>query len=105
MGDPMDAATALGPIAQPNHPAELETVVADAARHGARVVVGGKAVSVNGRGRFFGATLLADVGPACAVMQRENFGPILPVARVDSDADALARMNASSLGLAAICRA
>ena len=34
-------------------------------------------------------------------MQRESFGPILPIAPVDSDEEALARMNASSLGLTA----
>ena len=101
MGDPNDAATTLGPIAQPNHPAELEAFVADASQHGARVVAGGKAASVDGRGRFFEATLLADVGQECALMQRESFGPILPIAPVDSDEEALARMNASSLGLTA----
>ncbi len=101
IGDPLDAATTLGPIAQPNHPAELEGLVADAARRGARVVAGGKRSSVGGRGRFFEATLLADVGQECALMQRESFGPILPVVAVDSDEEALARMNASSLGLTA----
>ena len=34
-------------------------------------------------------------------MQRESFGPILPIAPVDSDEEALARMNASALGLTA----
>jgi acyl-CoA reductase-like NAD-dependent aldehyde dehydrogenase len=101
MGDPMDSATTLGPIAQPNHPPELQTLVADASSRGARIVAGGKPASVGGRGRFFEATLLADVAQESALMQRESFGPILPVAPVDSDDDALARMNASSMGLTA----
>jgi acyl-CoA reductase-like NAD-dependent aldehyde dehydrogenase len=101
MGDPMDAATTLGPIAQPNHPAALEDLVADASRRSARLIAGGKAARVDDRGRFFEATLLSDVGSQCAIMQRESFGPILPVSPVDSDDEALARMNASALGLTA----
>jgi acyl-CoA reductase-like NAD-dependent aldehyde dehydrogenase len=101
LGDPLHEATTLGPIAQPRHPEELDALVADASRHGARLVAGGHRASIDGKGRFFEATLLSDVGPACALMQRESFGPILPVAAVDTDEEALRNMNASSLGLTA----
>jgi acyl-CoA reductase-like NAD-dependent aldehyde dehydrogenase len=101
LGDPMDAKTTLGPIAQPNHPAELEQFVTDARAKGARVVAGGNRAQVGGKGRFFEATLIADVTPAMALLQRESFGPILPIAVVDSDEEALAQMNASRLGLTA----
>lgn len=101
LGDPMDSGTTLGPIAQPRHSEELEALVADAARGGAKVVAGGKRAAVDGRGRFFEATLVAGVQPSARLMQNESFGPILPVARVESDEDALARMNASSFGLTA----
>src|SRR5262249_58927918 len=59
LGDPFDAKTTLGPIAQPNHPADLVQLVADARQKGARLVAGGERASVDGRGRFFQATLLA----------------------------------------------
>lgn len=101
MGDPADAATTLGPIAQPHHPAELEAFVADATGKGARLVAGGRRARAHGRGRFFEATLLADVDATMRVMREESFGPILPVAPVDSDEQALALMNDSSLGLTA----
>jgi acyl-CoA reductase-like NAD-dependent aldehyde dehydrogenase len=101
MGDPMDAKTTLGPVAQPHHVAELESLVADAASLGARVIAGGRRASVDGRGRFFEATLIDGATPAMALLQRESFGPILPVAVVDSDEEALAQMNASRLGLTA----
>ena len=101
MGDPNDAATTLGPIAQPNHPAELEALVADA-RSKARgswpaesarrwTVVGDSSAQ-----RCLPTS--ARSAPSC---KRESFGPILPIAPVDSDEEALARMNASSLGLTA----
>ncbi len=101
LGDPMNAATTLGPIAQPNHPALLEELVADARARGARVVAGGKRTQVGGRGRFFEATLVADVEQGARLMQKEAFGPIVPIASVDSDEEALARMNDAELGLTA----
>jgi acyl-CoA reductase-like NAD-dependent aldehyde dehydrogenase len=101
MGDPRDAKTSLGPIAQPNHPGELEAMVSDATGRGARLVAGGRATKVGGRGRFFEATLLRDVPPEARLMRAESFGPILPVAKVGSDEEALALMNDSALGLTA----
>jgi acyl-CoA reductase-like NAD-dependent aldehyde dehydrogenase len=95
-GDPKDDKTTLGPIAQPWHPKELDELVADAARAGATVVVGGKS-----DGRFFPATLVKAVPQAARLMQQESFGPILAIQKVASDEDALAKMNDSSLGLTA----
>lgn len=101
MGDPMDEKTTLGPIAQSWHPKELESFVSNAVHEGARLVTGGRSVSVGGRGRFFEATMLRDVPPQADLMQKESFGPILAVASVASDEEALGKMNASRLGLTA----
>ena len=101
MGDPRAAATNLGPIAQPTQPRVLERQVNDAVKRGARLLLGGKPTQVDGHGRFFPPTLLADVDDASDVMSLESFGPILPVAPVDGDEDALARMNDDALGLTA----
>ncbi len=101
LGDPMADATTMGPIAQPNHPTELEGFVANATQKGARLVVGGKRTSIGGKGRFFEPTLLRDVTHAMELFQKESFGPILPVAKVGSDEEALLCMNDSKLGLTA----
>jgi acyl-CoA reductase-like NAD-dependent aldehyde dehydrogenase len=101
LGDPLDEKTTLGPIAQASHVAELEGMVIEARAKGAKIVAGGKATTVGGRGRFFQATLLRDVTPHMRVTQAESFGPVLPVSLVDSEEEALARMNQSSLGLTA----
>jgi acyl-CoA reductase-like NAD-dependent aldehyde dehydrogenase len=101
MGDPNDDKTSLGPIAQPWHAKELEAFISDAKAKGAKVVVGGESATVNGKGRFFQATLLRDVPQTAEVMQKESFGPILAISAVDSDEEALARMNDSRLGLTA----
>jgi acyl-CoA reductase-like NAD-dependent aldehyde dehydrogenase len=101
MGDPMDSATTLGPIAQPHHAAALEGLVADARARGARIIAGGKQASFDGRGRFFEATLVADGSHAMQLFRQESFGPIVPVVAVDSDEEAIAKMNDSRLGLTA----
>ncbi len=101
LGDPESEQTTMGPIAQPWHPAELQAFVQDAIARGARLVAGGHPTQVEGRGRFFEPTLLRDVSPQARLMREESFGPLLPVAPVDSDEEALALMNASRLGLTA----
>jgi len=101
LGDPLAAETTLGPIAQPGHPAELEALVDDALRAGAKLLCGGRPTTAGGRGRFFAPTVLADVPQCARAMRVEQFGPILAVQRVGSDEEALARMNDSEFGLTA----
>jgi acyl-CoA reductase-like NAD-dependent aldehyde dehydrogenase len=101
LGDPMDEKTTLGPIAQPHHVAELEGFVTDAKQKGARLVLGGKPTRIHGKGRFFEPTLLDEVTQTMRLLREESFGPILAVSPVDSDEEALAKMNDSRLGLTA----
>ncbi len=101
LGDPRAEGVNLGPIAQPYHPAEIEAHVADAVTRGARLLFGGHRKQVEGKGRFFEPTLLADVPDAARVMSEETFGPVLPVARVASDEEALRLINDDALGLTA----
>ena len=101
LGDPTDAKTSLGPMAQPNHPGELAALVDDAIRRGAHLITGGKASAVGGHGRFFEPTLLDAMTPTMRLMREESFGPILPICAVSSDEEALALMNDSALGLTA----
>ena len=101
LGDPMAAETTLGPIAQPHHVPELEALVADARARGGRVIAGGHATNVGGKGRFFEPTLIAGGDPSMDLFHKESFGPILPVVSVESDDEALARMNDSTLCLTA----
>jgi acyl-CoA reductase-like NAD-dependent aldehyde dehydrogenase len=101
LGDPFVETTTMGPIAQAQHVAELENMVRDATGVGARLVCGGKPTQVDGRGRFFQPTVLADVPGSAQVMRSEQFGPILAVQKVSSDEEALSVMNANEYGLTA----
>jgi acyl-CoA reductase-like NAD-dependent aldehyde dehydrogenase len=101
LGDPTEDGVTLGPMAQPNAPAFLQAQVDQARAAGAQLLWGGKATSVNGRGRFFEPTLLTGVTSDMQVMRVESFGPILPVVPVDSDEQAISLINDSDLGLTA----
>lgn len=101
LGDPTAEDTSMGPIAQPHHPSFLLRQIEQAAAHGAKVLAGGHATQVGGKGRFFEPTLLVDASAGLDVMRAETFGPVLPVVAVDSDEEALALMNDSEFGLTA----
>ena len=88
----------VGPLVRP---AGLETVkkhVADAVQAGAVLRCGGKAT---GAGLGFEPTVLTDVTDDMAVMQEETFGPVMPIAVVKDEDEAIARANQSVYGLTA----
>ncbi len=102
LGDPLVKGTSMGPIALPQTPAFLASVVSDASAKGAKVLVGGAPTTdETGRGRFFAPTVLADCTQDMAVMRDEAFGPIFAVTAVDSDAEAVQKINDSQFGLTA----
>jgi succinate-semialdehyde dehydrogenase/glutarate-semialdehyde dehydrogenase len=71
--------------------------VQDAVQKGARVLCGGEALP--GPGQYFAPTVLADCNHTMSVMSEETFGPVVPIMRVASDAEALRLANDSHLGL------
>ena len=99
MGDPLDERTTLGPLARSAQVDTLEQQVNDAVERGAKLVYRGKRIS--GKGSFFEPILLGGVPNEALAMQEESFGPIVPVASVASDEEAVARMNDSRYGLTA----
>ena len=100
MGNPQVEGTTLGPLASKNALGELARQVEDAVARGARLLCGGSPVE-GSEGNFFPATLLVDVPQDSITMQEESFGPLLPVAKVSSDQEALERMNDTRFGLTA----
>ena len=99
--DPASESTNLGAIAQASGLATIRDHVDEALAKGARLLAGGHAVNVNGRGRFFEATVLDGATHEMTVMMEETFGPVAPVMAVDGDDQAVALMNDSPYGLTA----
>ena len=75
----------------------VEAHVADALARGARVLAGGR--RRGGDGLFYEPTVLGDVNHSMLVMTDETFGPVLPIMRVESEAEAIRLANDSSYGL------
>jgi succinate-semialdehyde dehydrogenase/glutarate-semialdehyde dehydrogenase len=97
MGDPLAAGTDVGPLVDAQGMAKVEAHVADAVAKGATLVTGG----VRGAGLFYEPTLLTGVQPGMKLLEEETFGPVAPVLRFATEAEAIERANATPFGLAA----
>jgi len=101
LGDGLDPSVQMGPLINGTRLAEIEGVVADAVKAGARLVAGGARSSRFNAGHFYEPTVLTDVTDEMRVFVDENFGPIAAIARFSSDDEVLERANASDMGLSA----
>jgi acyl-CoA reductase-like NAD-dependent aldehyde dehydrogenase/uncharacterized protein YceH (UPF0502 family) len=99
VGDPDDDATDIGPLARAAQLDVLEAQVGDAIAKGARLLCGGERIAREGN--WFEPTVLVDVDDRMAIMREETFGPVVPVARVRNDDDAVGRMDDTEFGLGA----
>jgi acyl-CoA reductase-like NAD-dependent aldehyde dehydrogenase len=99
VGPPDEDATDLGPLARDAQRDLLDTQLGDATQRGARVLVGGH--RRDGPGNFYEPTVVVDVDDTMALMRDESFGPVIGLARVAGDADAIARMDDTEFGLGA----
>jgi succinate-semialdehyde dehydrogenase / glutarate-semialdehyde dehydrogenase len=95
----LDDGATQGPLIDDRAVEKVESHVADAVAKGARVLVGGKRHSRGGR--FFEPTILTGVTPAMAVAKEETFGPVAPLFRFSTEAEAIALANDTEFGLAA----
>jgi succinate-semialdehyde dehydrogenase/glutarate-semialdehyde dehydrogenase len=98
-GNPASNDVELGAITFAHQIDNAERLVDDARQKGARVLTGG--CRAPGPGQFYEPTVLADCTHDMLVMREEIFGPVVPIMRVETDAQALERANESHLGLAA----
>jgi succinate-semialdehyde dehydrogenase/glutarate-semialdehyde dehydrogenase len=87
-----------GPLINAKAVAKIEEHIGDALSKGATVLAGGKSHALGGN--FFEPTVLGDVTPAMLVARDETFGPLAPVFRFDTEAEAIAMANDTEFGLA-----
>ena len=99
VGDPLDPATQLGPLASAKLAEELETQVRESVSLGARLVCGGRRVAPDGA--FFAPTVLADIPPESPAYRDELFGPVGCVFVARDVADAIRIANDTRFGLGA----
>jgi aldehyde dehydrogenase (NAD+) len=99
VGDPLDKNTDVGAI---NSAAQLERIrgyVEGAAAEGCRIDQPGRPLPE--RGFFFPPTIVSGVGGSEAIVREEVFGPVLAVQTFRTEAEAVAKANATRYGLSA----
>ncbi|WP_075221666.1 NAD-dependent succinate-semialdehyde dehydrogenase [Acuticoccus yangtzensis] len=97
IGDPMDEATTLGPLATEQIRTDLTKQVDQLVHDGAKVLTGGKART--GKGWFYEPTVLADIPSGSATRCEELFGPAAMLFKVGSIDEAITIANETRFGL------
>ena len=99
VGAGTEAGVLQGPLIDQQALAKVEEHVADALAKGARVLTGGRRHALGGT--FYEPTVIADVTPDMKCAREETFGPVAPLFRFKTEAEAVALANATEFGLAA----
>lgn len=90
-----------GPLIDPPALEKVEAHVADAVGKGARVLVGGSRHALGGT--FFQPTVITGITPQMRIAREETFGPVAPLMRFATEAEAIRLANDTESGLAAYC--
>lgn len=99
IGDGRLESSHMGPMANPRRPAAMESFIADAVSHGAKVHTGGERYGKEGL--FFQPTVISDVPLQARIMNEEPFGPVAVIAPFSSFDQAVEHANRLPYGLAA----
>ncbi len=99
VGNGLEDGVAQGPLIDEAAVAKVEEHLQDALSKGGRIVTGGER---HGLGHtFFEPTVVTGVTPAMKVAREETFGPLAPIFRFETEAEAVAMANDTEFGLAA----
>jgi acyl-CoA reductase-like NAD-dependent aldehyde dehydrogenase len=102
LGDPLDQATTLGPMAQSRLARTVRDHVGEAVSKGAKALIDTKAFGKDKDGSTYVAPqVLVNVDHGMRVMMEETFGPVAGIMKVKDDAEAIRLMNDSPYGLTA----
>ena len=97
VGDPMDPATHVGPLATETGRDELKELVDDAVAHGATILAGGHQPDLPGW--FYEPTIVADLHGEMRLVLEEAFGPVASLYRAETREEAVAIANQTTFGL------
>ena len=98
MGNGMDAGVTIGPLIDNKAAREVYGMIDAAISGGAKAVIGGSASSLGGS--FVEPTVLTNVSSDMRVFKEEIFGPVAPLLRFETEAEAIELANATDVGLA-----
>ena len=98
VGDGLDPASRMGPLANSRRVEAMQLFVDDAVAKGAKLLTGGK--RIGSLGNFFEPTVLGHVPASARIMSEEPFGPIAPIVSFSSFDEVVAEANRLPFGLA-----
>jgi succinate-semialdehyde dehydrogenase/glutarate-semialdehyde dehydrogenase len=98
VGAGLEGPTEQGPLIDSKAVAKVEEHIADAVEKGATIALGGKRHALGGT--FFEPTILTNVTPDMKVAREETFGPVAPIFRFETEAEAIQMANDTEFGLA-----
>lgn len=103
VGDPMDPATHVGPVATQPQFEKVKSYLEIARSEGVRCLLGGAACAPKGfeHGWFIQPTIYSEVSNGMRIAQEEIFGPVLSVIRFKDEQEAISIANDVRYGLAA----
>lgn len=100
-GNPLDPASRAGAIVDAEQTGRIEAAITRAGQEGARLVCGGRRVTVEGSDNYIEPTIFAGVEGRMRLAREEVFGPVLSVSAFDTEEEAVRLANDSIYGLAA----
>jgi acyl-CoA reductase-like NAD-dependent aldehyde dehydrogenase len=100
LGDPLDAATEMGPVANARQFAHVRELLAAGAASGASVLAAERPAALPERGFWVPPTLLAGLSNEARPAREEIFGPVVAAIPFDDEAEAITLANATPFGLA-----
>ena len=102
LANPLDPATTLGPVVKTSAADWVRKQVSEAVAEGAQACIDASLFPNATEGTpYLAPQVLLDVNHGMSVMKEESFGPVVGIMPVSSDAEAVALMNDSDLGLTA----
>ena len=102
LGNPMDEATTLGPMAHTRFADVVRHQTTEALAKGARALIDATIFAENREGTpYLAPQVLTQVDHSMSVMMEESFGPVVGIMKVQSDEEAIRLMNDSPYGLTA----
>jgi succinate-semialdehyde dehydrogenase/glutarate-semialdehyde dehydrogenase len=99
VGNGLEPGVEQGPLIDMHALTKVEELVVDATARGARVLTGGRRHALGGT--FYEPTVLADLTPDMRIAKEEIFGPVAPLFRFTTEAQAIQMANDTEFGLAA----
>jgi len=101
LGNPFEADTTLGPMANKRFAAVVRGQIAEAVAQGAKPLIDPANFPADDGGAYLAPQILVNVNHSMRVMMEESFGPVVGIMKVKDDAEAIALMNDSPYGLTA----